>query len=115
LALLDVKKAAEMFKQVGTPLLGVIENMSFFVCTHCGQATEIFRRGGGQKESMRLGIPLLGHIPLDPTVCDAGDLGVPVTIGQADTKAGSAFHRIAASLIEILSNRPEQHVVKIVN
>lgn len=115
LALLDVKKGAEMFKQVGAPLLGVIENMSFFVCAHCGNNTEIFRRGGGHKESMRLGIPLLGYIPLDPQICDAGDTGIPVAIGQPDTKAGSEFHRIAASLMAILSNRPQRNTVKIMN
>lgn len=115
LALLDVKKGAEMFKQVGAPLLGVIENMSFFTCAHCGQDTAIFRRGGGQKESARLGIPLLGHVPLEPEVCDSGDTGIPVAIGQPDTRAGAEFHKLAASLVEILSNRPPRNTVKIMN
>ena len=115
LALLDVKKGAEMFKQVGAPLLGIVENMSFFTCAHCGQDTEIFRQGGGQKESNRLGIPLLGRIPLDPEVCDAGDIGIPVAIGQPNTKAGAELHGIATSLIEIMSQRPQRMAVKIVN
>ena len=115
LALLDVTKGAEMFKQVGAPLLGIVENMSFFTCPDCGKETEIFRRGGGQKESERLGIPLLGRVPLDPEVCDAGDTGVPVAIGQPDTQAGAEFHKIAAAVVEILSQSPRRAAVRIIN
>ena len=115
LALLDVTKGAEMFKQVGAPLFGIVENMSFFTCPDCGKETEIFRRGGGQKESERLGIPLLGRIPLDPEVCDAGDTGVPVAIGQPDTKAGTELHKIAAAVVEILSQSPRRTAVRIMN
>ena len=115
LALLDVKKGAEMFKQVDAPLLGIVENMSFFTCPDCGKETEIFRRGGGQKESERLGIPLIGRVPLDPEVCDAGDTGVPVAIGQPDTQAGAEFHKIAAAVVEILSQSPRRTAVRIIN
>jgi len=115
LALLDVKKGAEMFKQVDAPLLGIVENMSFFTCPDCGKETEIFRRGGGQKESERLGIPLIGRVPLDPEVCDAGDTGVPVAIGQPDTQAGAEFHKIAAAVVEILSQNPRRTAVRIIN
>lgn len=115
LALLDVTKGAEMFKQVGAPLLGIVENMSFFTCAHCGEETEIFRHGGGQKESARLGIPLLGRVPLDPEVCDAGDTGVPVAIGRPDTQAGAEFHKIAAAVVEILSQTPRRAAVRIIN
>jgi ATP-binding protein involved in chromosome partitioning len=115
LALLDVKKGAEMFKQVDAPLLGIVENMSFFTCPDCGKETEIFRRGGGQKESERLGIPLIGRVPLDPEVCDAGDTGVPVAIGQPDIQAGAEFHKIAAAVVEILSQSPRRAAVRIIN
>ena len=115
LALLDVKKGAEMFKQVDAPLLGIVENMSFFTCPDCGKETEIFRRGGGQKESERLGIPLIGRIPLEPDVCDAGDTGVPVAIGRPDTLAGAEFHKIAAAVVEILSQTPRRAAVRIIN
>jgi ATP-binding protein involved in chromosome partitioning len=115
LALLDVKKGAEMFKQVGAPLLGIIENMSFFICPDCGKETEIFRRGGGQKESERLGIPLIGRIPLEADVCDAGDTGTPVAIGHPETQAGAEFHKIAAALVEILSQSPRRAAVRIIN
>jgi ATP-binding protein involved in chromosome partitioning len=115
LALLDVKKAAEMFKQVNAPLLGIVENMSFFTCPDCGKATEIFRHGGGQKESERLGIPLLGRIPLEPIICDAGDTGVPVAIGQPESPAGEGFHQIAAAVLDVLHSIPQQVGVKIIN
>jgi ATP-binding protein involved in chromosome partitioning len=115
LALLDVKKGAEMFKTVNAPLIGIVENMSFFVCPHCGKQTDVFRQGGGQKESERLGIPLLGHIPLDPAVCDAGDTGVPVVIGQPDTQTAEEFQKVAAAVVELLSRRSPQTGPRIIN
>lgn len=115
LALLDVKRGAEMFKQVGAPLLGIIENMSFFTCPECGKDTEIFRHGGGEKESQRLGIPLIGRIPLDPDVCGAGDTGIPVAIGQPESKAGAEFHHITTEIITMLSQGLAQRTVRIIN
>jgi ATP-binding protein involved in chromosome partitioning len=115
LALLDVKKGAEMFKTVHAPLLGIVENMSFFVCPDCGKQTDVFRQGGGQKESERLGIPLLGRIPLDTAVCDGGDTGVPLVIGQPDSNAADEFQKVTASLVEILTSRPQQAQIKIIN
>jgi ATP-binding protein involved in chromosome partitioning len=115
LALLDVKKGAEMFKTVNAPLMGIIENMSYFICPDCGTQTEIFRRGGGEKESERLGIPLLGHIPLDPAVCDAGDSGVPLILAQPDTKAAEAFKQVSAAVAEVLARQPRQAQINIIN
>jgi ATP-binding protein involved in chromosome partitioning len=115
LALLDVKKGAEMFKQVNAPLLGIVENMSFFICPDCGSRSNIFRQGGGEKESERLGIPLLGRVPLDPAVCDAGDTGVPLVIGRPDTAAAEEFRKIAAAVVEVLSSSPRRAPIKIIN
>jgi ATP-binding protein involved in chromosome partitioning len=115
LALLDVKKGAEMFKQVNAPLLGIVENMSFFVCPDCGKSTEIFRRGGGQKESERLGIPLLGHIPLDPVVCDTGDTGMPLVLSHPETPAAEEFMAIAATVTELLSRSTGPAPINIIN
>jgi ATP-binding protein involved in chromosome partitioning len=115
LALLDVKKGAEMFKQVNAPLIGIVENMSFFICPDCGSRSNIFRQGGGDKESERLGIPLLGRVPLDPAVCDAGDTGVPLVIGQPDTAAAEEFQKIATAVIEVLSSSPRRRPIKIIN
>ncbi len=115
LALLDVQKGAEMFKHVNAPLLGIVENMSFHQCPDCGKETEIFRRGGGEKESERLGIPLLGRIPLESAVCDAGDAGVPVVVGQPEGRAGQEFRQIAAAVVDVLTNKPQRPAVKIIN
>ena len=115
LALLDVQKGAEMFRHVNAPLLGIVENMSFHQCPDCGKETEIFRRGGGQKESERLGIPLLGRIPLESAVCDAGDAGVPVVVGQPEGRAGREFRQIAAAVVDVLTNKPQRPAVKIIN
>ena len=115
LALLDVQKGAEMFKHVNAPLLGIVENMSFHQCPDCGTETEIFRRGGGQKESERLGIPLLGRIPLESAVCDAGDAGMPVVVGQPEGRAGQEFRQIAAAVVDVLTNKPQRPAVKIIN
>ena len=115
LALLDVQKGAEMFKHVNAPLLGIVENMSFYLCPDCGKETEIFRRGGGQKESERLGIPLLGRIPLESAVCDAGDAGVPVVVGEPDGRAGQEFRQVAAAVVDVLTNKPQRPAARIIN
>ena len=115
LALLDVIRGAEMFKQVKTPLLGIVENMSYFVCPECGKETEVFRQGGGQKESRRLGIPLLGTIPLDPVVCDAGDTGVPLVLSQPNTKTAQEMHKVAAAVSEILGRHAAPAPIKTLN
>jgi ATP-binding protein involved in chromosome partitioning len=115
LALLDVKKGAEMFKQVNAPLIGIVENMSFFICPDCGSRSNIFRQGGGDKESKRLGIPMLGRVPLDPAVCDAGDTGVPLVLGQPATAAAEEFQKIAAAVVEVLSSSPRRPPIKIIN
>ena len=80
--------------------MGIVENMSFFVCPDCGKATEVFRRGGGDKESERLGIPLLGRIPLDPLVCDTGDTGLPLVLSQPETAAAEEFQKVSAAITD---------------
>ena len=68
-------KAAAMFRQLKVPILGILENMSAFVCPHCGTRSAIFKQGGGRRASELLGVPLLAEIPLDPVVCQASDRG----------------------------------------
>ena len=81
-ALLDARKALDMFKTLGTPVLGLIENMSTFVCPHCGEETHIFGHGGVAAEAERLNVPLLGALPLDLQTRLAGDAGTPVAAGE---------------------------------
>ena len=76
-ALSDVDKALAMFRRLNVPVIGVVENMSAFVCPHCGEATEIFGRGGGERFAQEHGLDFLGKIPLDVTVRQGGDAGRP--------------------------------------
>ena len=76
-----------MFKKVNVPLLGVIENMSFFVCGHCGERTEIFSFAGGERAAQKFDIPFLGRIPLDPAIREGGDAGMPIVVSDPNFSA----------------------------
>ena len=94
-AISDVRKAVGMFRQLRVPVLGVIENMSHFVCGHCGQRTDIFGHGGGQAMAEQMGIPFLGEIPIDTTVRLGSDEGRPIVIGAPESAAALAFRNVA--------------------
>jgi ATP-binding protein involved in chromosome partitioning len=91
-------KAIAMFQQLKVPILGIIENMSTFVCPHCGSPSAIFKQGGARRASERLGLPFLGEIPLDPVICQASDRGEPIPIRHPDSPVADAFRRIAGAL-----------------
>lgn len=97
-ALYDVRKGLMMFKKVNVPLLGVIENMSFFVCGHCGERTEIFSFAGGERAAQKFEIPFLGRIPLDPAIREGGDAGMPVVVSTPDSPLTLAFRGAAEAL-----------------
>jgi ATP-binding protein involved in chromosome partitioning len=90
------EKGLRMFQPVQVPVLGVIENMSYFVCSHCNERTYIFREGGGKRISDDLGIPFLGPVPIDPEVVTAGDEGVPIVARNPESPAAQAYQDIAA-------------------
>lgn len=94
-ALQDVMKGVAMFEKLNVPIVGVIENMSYFVCPHCSETTEIFGRGGGERVSSHYSIPLLGHIPLDVRVRTAGDEGVPIMVSHPASQLAEAFRSTA--------------------
>lgn len=96
-ALLDARKALDMFAKLKTPVLGLIENMSTFCCPHCGRETEIFGHGGVRAEAEKLGLPFLGELPLALSVRQAGDGGTP--IAATDAPEGEAYARLAHRLI----------------
>jgi ATP-binding protein involved in chromosome partitioning len=98
LAMHIASKAVAMFRQLRVPILGVIENMSGFVCPHCGTTAPVFRTGGGRVASQRLGVPFLGEVPLDPTVCQTSDRGVPIVSAHPDSLAAAAFRSVAGAL-----------------
>ena len=95
IALSDVRKAAAMFGKLGVPILGVVENMGEFVCPHCGQASEIFWHGGGRALAEKYGVAVLGTVPLDPMVCQTGEVGRPVVVSHPDSAPAKAFREIA--------------------
>lgn len=98
-ALHDVRKGMTMFKKVNVPLLGVIENMSYFVCGHCGERTEIFSTGGGERAAQKFEIPFLGRIPIDPSIREGGDMGTPIVANDPSSPQASAFLQIAKTLV----------------
>lgn len=97
-ALYDVRKGLMMFKKVNVPLLGVIENMSFFVCGHCGERTEIFAFAGGERAAQKFEIPFLGRIPLDPAIREGGDTGMPIVASDQNSPLTLAFRNAAEAL-----------------
>jgi len=98
-ALYDVRKGMAMFQKVNVPLLGIIENMSFFVCGHCGERTEIFSHGGGERAADKVGVPFLGRIPIDPAIRDGGDTGHPIVVADPASPQAAAFREIAQKIM----------------
>lgn len=94
----DVRRNLYLFRQVGVPVLGIIENMSYLVCGTSSEKMSIFGQGGGQQLSQELQAPLLGHIPIDPQICGAGDRGIPLTIADSQSTATQVFIEIATAL-----------------
>lgn len=102
-ALHDVRKGMAMFRKVNVPLLGIVENMSFFVCGHCGERTEIFSHGGGERAAQKLDLPFLGRIPIDPAIRDGGDTGHPIVVANPASPQAAAFREIAEKLVAELA------------
>ncbi|MCX7624067.1 MAG: iron-sulfur cluster carrier protein ApbC [Thermomicrobium sp.] len=111
-ALADAIKGLQMFREVKTPVLGIIENMSYFVCPHCGHVAEIFGSGGGERVANAYGVPLLGHIPIDPAVREGGDTGRPIVVSHPDSATAAAFReaarQAAARLAVEAANKPRK-------
>lgn len=104
-ALIDARKASTMFEKVNVPVLGLIENMSYFVAPNDGQRYDIFGSGGGEREAKRLRVPLLGQIPIDIATREAGDRGMPVTAEDRESPVSVEFRRIAGRLRDELPAR----------
>jgi ATP-binding protein involved in chromosome partitioning len=92
------ERAGRMAEQTHQRVCAVVENMSFFVCPHCGERTSIFGEGGGQEAARTLGVPLVGQIPLVPAVRAGGDAGTPVVVSDPDSPAGQALRDTAHAL-----------------
>jgi ATP-binding protein involved in chromosome partitioning len=99
-ALLDVRKALDMFEKLKVPVLGMVENMSAYICPNCGHEAHIFGHGGARDEAARIGVPFLGEIPLDLKVRLAGDSGTPVVASHPESREAKAFAAVAQRLID---------------
>jgi len=99
-ALIDARKGLAMFRKVNVPVLGIIENMSYYICRHCGEREEIFGHGGGKKTADMLGVPFLGEVPIDPKVVVGGDTGQPIVASDPESPASMAFKELARQVVE---------------
>ena len=107
LALIDAARAVGLFRQLGVPVIGVVENMAGYLCPHCGEASDPFGRGGAEAEAERLGVPFLGRVPLSIAIRQASDEGTPPAAGNG--AEADAFARLAAHLIHWLETNDAAH------
>lgn len=98
LALIDARKGLKMFKNVDVPIFGIVENMSTFICPHCGEASHVFGHGGAEADAHRLGVPFLGAIPLHMTIREMSDAGTPVVVSDTDGPHAKAYMNIALKI-----------------
>ncbi len=96
LALIDARRGIAMFRRVNVPVLGIVENMSTFICPHCGTRSDIFGHGGARHEAERLGVPFLGEVPLDIVIREKSDAGLPVVATAPDSTHAQTYRDIAA-------------------
>jgi ATP-binding protein involved in chromosome partitioning len=108
IALLDARKGLNMFRKVDVPVLGIIENMSYFTCPHCGERSEIFSHGGAKKVAEELGMEFLGEIPLDMAIRETSDSGQPITVSRPDSEHAEAYRKIAARVWEKVSKELDE-------
>lgn len=97
------QKGLRMFQQVQVPIIGIVENMSGFVCEHCHEVTPIFKKGGGRKMAEELHVPFLGEVPLEPVIAADGDYGVPTVEAHPDSASGKAYGLMARQMASQLS------------
>ncbi|MCY4395339.1 MAG: Mrp/NBP35 family ATP-binding protein [Rhodospirillaceae bacterium] len=102
IALLDARKGLNMFRKVDVPVLGIVENMSYFQCPHCGERSDIFSHGGARREAERLGVPFLGEIPLDIAIRETSDGGRPIVAAEPDGPHAAAYREIAMKVLDRL-------------
>jgi ATP-binding protein involved in chromosome partitioning len=95
-----------MFRQLDVPVLGVVENMSYYVCPHCGQAEHLFGEGGAERAAQKLGARVLGKVPLDPAIRRGGDAGLPVVLSAPGSTSGKVLRGVAQAMAECVAARP---------
>ena len=114
LALIDARRAVAMFQKVEAPILGVIENMSYFLCPHCGGRSEIFAHGGARHDAEQMGVPFLGEAPLDIKIRETSDAGRPVVAAEPDSPQAAVYLNLAAKVKTLLETQRRRAAPKIV-
>jgi len=114
IALLDARKGLNMFRKVEVPVVGIIENMSYFACPNCGHRSEVFSHGGAHREADRLGVDFLGEIPLDIEIRETSDGGKPVVVSRPDSENAKVFRQIAERIWQKLEGAGARVMPKIV-
>ena len=109
-ALLDSRKAVNFAKQLKVPVLGIVENMSRFICPHCGKRTDLFKTGGGEKAAKEMNVPFLGKIPFEPEIVSSGDEGKPFVWERKDSQAVKVFNQMVDQIMQNL--QPENVLEK---
>jgi ATP-binding protein involved in chromosome partitioning len=104
-SLIDVKKSISFIKKLAVPLIGIVENMSGFICPGCGKATDIFKTGGGKRIAEELNIPFLGSIPLEPKIVETSDMGKPFMDLKSKSESKQKFEKIVENIIEITKRK----------
>jgi len=115
LALIDARKGLAMFKTTAVPVLGIVENMSTFVCPHCGKESHIFGHGGARETAAQLGADFLGEIPLVPSIRETSDAGTPIVAKEPNSAEAQAFlalaHRVREKLAATGDARPAPKII----
>lgn len=115
IALLDARKGLNMFRQVDVPVLGIVENMSYFKCPHCGERTDVFSHGGAKEEADLLQMSFLGEIPLDIQIRETSDSGHPIVDHSPDSEHAKAYKAIAANVWKTACDKLEAKAAKMPN
>ena len=114
LALIDARRGIAMFRRTEVPILGIVENMSTFICPSCGQRSDIFNHGGAKHEAERLGVPYLGEVPLAMPIRESSDAGRPIVISDPDGPQAQAYVGIARRVLDVLSGARQRAAPRIV-
>ena len=114
IALLDARKGLNMFRKVDVPVLGIVENMSYFLCPHCGERSDIFSHGGARREADKLGMEFLGEVPLDMAIRETSDGGTPIVVSQPTSPHATTYRAIAERVWQKVSGAPQKTAPRIV-
>ena len=114
IALIDARKGLNMFRKVDVPVLGIVENMSYFTCPHCGGRSDIFAHGGARHEAEKMQTPFLGEIPLDIQIRETSDAGTPIVAKQPDSPHSAAYRAVAEQVWRQLNDQPLRPAPRIV-